>query len=297
MNAARVDGPHFFCAVVLSSSEGYMPVIAMNQEMGSMGKDVAQALSEELGLAQVTHEVVDHVAEKMHARKSLIRRVMEGKAGMIDRMTTDSRSLSTYVAEEVYELAARGDTIIRGWGATYLLRAIPHVPCVRVCAPMEKRLQWMMKRLDTDDEELVRQELRRSDAAHTHNMHQRFGVTWGDPLLYDLVLNTDRLSVAGCVDQIKALLALPEFQETPESRRMLGNATLEAHVRAALRGDDDTDHVNISIAADAGVVSLEGIVVDEGERKAAVRVVGAVPGVVAVDERLKLISARMRDGE
>src|SRR5690554_4157265 len=151
-----------------------MPVIAMNQEMASLGKDVAQALAEELGLAQVTHEVVDHVAQKMHARKSLIRRVMDGKAGMLERMRTDTRSVSTYVAEEVFELASRGNIIIRGWGATYLLRSIPHVPCIRVCASMERRVEWMKKRLDTDDEELVRHELRRSDAAHTLNMQQRF---------------------------------------------------------------------------------------------------------------------------
>lgn len=274
-----------------------MPVIAMNQEMGSLGKDVAQALAEELGLAQVTHEVVDHVAEKMHKRKSLIRRVMEGKAGMLDRMSTNSRSVSTYVAEEVYELAERGNIIIRGWGATYLLRSIPHIPCVRVCASMDRRVEWMMRRLDTDDEELVRAELKHSDAAHTHNMNVRFGVTWGDPLLYDLVLNTDRVSVAGCVAQIKTLLTLPEFKETPESRKQLANAALEAHVRAALRFDDETDHVNISISASGGDVKLEGVVVDEAERKAAERVTRAVKGVKSVEVDLKQISARMRDGE
>lgn len=274
-----------------------MPVIAMNQEMGSLGKDVAQALAEELGLAQVTHEVVDHVAEKMHKRKSLIRRVMEGKAGMLDRMSTNSRSVSTYVAEEVYELAERGNIIIRGWGATYLLRSIPHIPCVRVCASMDRRVEWMMRRLDTDDEELVRAELKHSDAAHTHNMNVRFGVTWGDPLLYDLVLNTDRVSVAGCVAQIKTLLTLPEFKETPESRKQLANAALEAHVRAALRFDEETDHVNISISASGGEVKLEGVVVDEAERKAAERVTRAVKGVKSVEVDLKLISARMRDGE
>lgn len=274
-----------------------MPVIAMNQEMGSLGKDVAQALAEELGLAQVTHEVVAHVAEKMQTRKSLIRRVMEGKAGILDRMSTNSRSVSTYVAEEVFELAERGNIIIRGWGATYLLRSIPHIPCVRVCASMESRVAWMMRRLDTDDEELVRAELRRSDAAHTHNMNVRFGVTWGDPLLYDLVLNTDRISVAGCVEQIKTLLALPEFRETPESRRQLANAALEAHVRAALRSDEETAHVNVSIIACDGDVQLEGVVVDEAERKAAERVVRAVKGVKSVEVSLKQISARMRDGE
>lgn len=268
-----------------------MPVIAMNQEMASLGKDVAQALAEELSLAQVTHEVVDHVAHKMHARKSLIRRVMDGKAGMLDRMRTDSRSVSTYVAEEVFELAARGNIIIRGWGATYLLRTIPHVPCVRVCASLERRVAWLMRRLDTDDEDVIRHELRRSDAAHAHNMRQRFGVSWGDPLLYDLVLNTDRLSVSGCVDQIKSLLSLPEFHETPESRRLLANAALEAHIRAALKAADDTEHVNITISVDDERIALEGIATNDAERKAAERIVRNVSGQREIDNRLKVIRA------
>lgn len=274
-----------------------MPVIAMNQEMGSLGKDVAHALAEELGLAQVTHEVVDHVAEKMHKRKSLIRRVMEGKAGMLDRMSTNSRNVSTYVAEEVYELAARGNIIIRGWGATYLLRSVPHVPCVRVCASIDNRVKWMMKRLNTNDEELVRQELRRSDAAHTHNMNVRFGVTWGDPLLYDLVLNTDRVSVSACVDQIKTLLSHPGFQETGNSHGVLANAALEARVRAALRSDEDTDHVNVTVSANEGHVKLEGVVVDEAECSAAERVVRGVNGVASVANGLRLIAGHIRDGE
>lgn len=266
-----------------------MPVIAMNQEMASLGKDVAQALAEELGIAQVTHEVVDHVAQKMHTRKSLIRRLVDGKAGMLDRMRTDSRSVSTYVAEEVFELALRGNIIIRGWGATYLLRSIPHVPCIRVCASMERRVEWLMERLATDDEELVRHELRRSDAAHTLNMQQRFGVSWGDPLLHDLVLNTDRISVDGCVQQIRSLLSLPEFKETEASHARLANATLEARVRAALRASAKTEHVNITISADGGLVIVDGMAADESECRAAERIVRGVSGVEEVDNRLRLI--------
>ena len=59
-----------------------MPVIAMNQEMGSQGKFVAEKLAEELGLAIVRHEVIEHVAEKMHLRKSMLQRFLEGKAGL-----------------------------------------------------------------------------------------------------------------------------------------------------------------------------------------------------------------------
>lgn len=267
-----------------------MPVIAMNQEMGSLGKDVATALASELGLNLVRHEVVDHVAEKMRARKSLIRRVMEGKAGMLDRLSTDKRSLATYTAEEVFDLAAKGNVVIRGWGATYLLRSIPHIPCVRICAPMELRIKWLMQRLETDDEEFVREELQRSDAAHVHNMYHRFGVTWGDPLIYDMVLNTERISVQGCVEQIKGLLKLPEFQETAESRAKLESAALEAHVRAALKSDPATADVNVTITASQGHLVLEGIVLHEDERRAAERVALAVPGVKGVENQLKVMT-------
>ena len=71
-----------------------------------------------------------------------------------------------------------------------------------------------MDKLETDDEAFAEAEVRRSDDANAARMHAQFGVTWGDPLLYDLVLNTDRVSVDSCVAQIQQLAARPEFQET-----------------------------------------------------------------------------------
>lgn len=267
-----------------------MTVIAMNQEMGSLGKDVALALAQDLGLAVVRHEVVEHVADKMHLRKSLVRRVVEGKAGMLDRMATDKKGLALYTAEEVFDLAEKGNVVIRGWGATYLLRPIPHIPCVRVCAPFELRMKWLMERLETDDEEFVCAELERSDAAHIANMQHRFGVTWGDPLLYDLVLNTERLSIASCVEQIKLLLKRPEFQETPESRAKLANLTLQANVRSALRSSPDTAGIEITVEVGAGTATLRGIVLDEAEKLRVEQVVAGVSGVTAVDNTLRLMA-------
>lgn len=267
-----------------------MPVIAMNQEMGSLGKDVAHALAEDLGLSVVRHEVVEHVADKMHLRKSLVRRVMEGKAGMLDRMATDKKSLALYTAEEVFDLAAQGNVVIRGWGATYLLRPIPHIACVRVCAPFDLRVKWLMDRLGTDDEEFVGAELERSDAAHVANMQQRFGVTWGDPLLYDLVLNTERLSIAGCVEQIRLLIERPEFRETPEGRAKLANLALQAHVRSALRGHPDTAGIDIMVEVEAGKATLRGIVLDEAEKRLVEQVAAGVPGVTAVENSLRMMA-------
>ena len=111
----------------------------------------------------------------------------------------------------------------------------------------KKRVDWLMDQLETDDESFAEAEMRRSDDAHAARMHAQFGVTWGDPLLYDLVLNTDRVSVESCVAQIQQLAARPEFQETAESRAMLADLALNARIRAALKDHDSTRDINITI--------------------------------------------------
>ncbi len=266
-----------------------MPVIAMNQEMGSQGKFVAESLAEELGLEIVRHEIIDRVAEKMHVRKSMLQRFLEGKAGLLERWGTDEASLALFKAEEILELAAKGNVLIRGWGATHVLRPIPHIPCVRVGAPFAMRVKWLMTRLDTDDEEMVGEEIRHSDMAHRANMQHQFGATWGEPMQYDLTLNTERLSVATCVAQIKQLLTRPEFEETPESRAKLANLTLEYRARAALLAHVKTADVKIVISADHGKLLLQGIVASADERKAIVDVVSHVAEVKGVDNKLRVM--------
>jgi len=264
-----------------------MPVIAMNQEMGAQGKLVAEKLAKELGLEIVLHEIIDHVAEKMHVRKSALQRFLEGKARLLERWGTDEANLALYKSEEILALAAKGNVIIRGWGATHVLRPIPHIPCVRIGAPFATRVKWLMTSLGTDDEDMVADEIRHSDMAHRANMQHQFGVAWGEPMQYDITLNTERLSVDTCVEMIKELLKRPEFKETPESHAKLANLTLEYHVRAALRASSKTSDVKISISTDGGKVTLKGITAGADERHDIAEVVRHVPGVKGVDNKLK----------
>ena len=267
-----------------------MTVIALTEEMGSLATDVADHLAADLGLALMRHEVIDNVSTRMHVPTSLINRLREGKAGTLERLRADKASLAVYMTEEVLEVAARGDVVLRGWGATCLLRTVPHVVCVRVTRPFAQRVAWLREQLGADDIAFVEEEIRRSDRAHAARMHAQFGVTWGDPLLYDLVLNTDRLSVETCARQVAALAQRPEFAETEASRARLQNMALAARVRAALRADAATRHIDVTVDSDAGWIVLAGIVLDADEMPAAERVARAVAGVAAVDNQLKVMA-------
>jgi cytidylate kinase len=267
-----------------------MTVIALTQEMGSLAKDVAEQVGRDLGLKVMRHEVVDNVSSRMHVPTSVLHRLREGKAGALERMRTDQSSLALYMNEEVLDVAAAGDVVLRGWGATCLLRTVPHVVCVRVTRPFEQRVAWLRESLGSDDVAFVEEEIRRSDRAHAARMNAQFGVTWGDPLLYDIVLNTGRVSVESCAQQIAALARRPEFAETDASRAMLHGLALAARVRAALRADEATREVDVTVAGEGGRVVLSGIVLSADELPAAERVARAVSGVTSVENKLKVMA-------
>jgi cytidylate kinase len=267
-----------------------MPVIALTQGMGSLAQDVAEQLAAELQLATLQHEVAERVAEKMHVSRSLINRLRAGKAGAIERLRADRHAMALYTAEEVLDAAAKGNVVIRGWGATQLLRSVPHIPCIRIMRPFDKRVQWLMEQIDTDERGIAEAEIRRSDEANASRMHHQFGVQWNEPVLFDMVLNTDRLSVDSCVQMIRTLLDRPEFAETDASRALLQGLALSAHVRSALRAHEPTHGVDITIDCQDARVTLRGIVADEHERSAAVQVSAAVAGVASVDDQLRVMS-------
>ena len=267
-----------------------MTVIAMTQEMASLGKDVALGVCEALGLQQVRHEVGDVVAGRMSVKKSLIRRIREGKAGKIEKWAADEKTISIFTAEEVFDLAVKGNVLIRGWGATLLLRSVPHIPCVRVCAPLELRVKRLMERLETDDEELSRREIEVDDAARAARMGEHFNVAWGDPTLYDLTLNTERVAIATCVQQVIALARSPQFQETPASRRSLEDLALQARARAALKADPRTAAIDVVVEVASGVVTLRGIVVNDAEKALCREVVSKLPGVKSVVDELRTMA-------
>lgn len=271
-----------------------MPVIALTQEMGSLSKDVAMRLGEVAGLAVLRDEVVENVAERMQVAPSLIRRLREGQAGLVERLKTDKQQVALYSAEEVFAQAEGGNVVLRGWGATCLLRPVQHVVRVRVTRPLAQRVEWLMEHLGTDDRDAAESEVRRSDAAHAARMNAQFGVTWGDPLLYDIVLNTGRISVDSCVALVQQLAARPEFQETEQSRSTLRRLALRARVRAALKANASTKDVDIQIDTSNGDTVLTGIVLNEQEKAEAGRVAAGVPGVGNVDNRLNLMAIKRK---
>jgi cytidylate kinase len=265
-----------------------MPIVAITREMGSLGKDVADGLGAALGLPVIYHEVIEPTADRMRVRKSHVRRLLDGNAGLFERLTADKTSLSIFSADEILNSALQGGgAVIRGWGATHLLREVPHAVCVRVCAPIELRRKRMMERVESEDAAAVGTEIRLNDEAHGAIMRRHFGLQWTDPENYDLVLNTQRVGIGECVDEVRALVESGEFAETERSRQSLEDLALAWRVRAALRLSALTRDTRVAVSAERGRAILAGVL-DTAEQQLAVsEVTASVKGVREIDNQLR----------
>jgi cytidylate kinase len=239
-----------------------MTVIAMTREIGSLGMDVAAGVADRLSLAIIDSEIVaDNVAQRLGVEAGALLRCVDGSASMLERWLINRRKLSLYTTEEILRLAQRGNVLIRGWGAATLFCDMPQVISVRVCAPMNFRVNVIMKRLGITDAEAVREQIQRYDAAHAHAMRTSFGAMQQDALLYDIILNTEQLSVDACVQAVCRLAEGRRFQYPSTIRSTLSDELLEDKVNSALE-----DHVSLAVAptgviasASSGRVTLAGV--------------------------------------
>jgi cytidylate kinase len=209
-----------------------MPVIAMTRELGCLGHEIASGLARALGLRLVTHETVERLARGTTLSNDGVLRCIEGQPTLYERLRADLGGLSLYAAEEIYTLAAHGNVVIRGWGATHLLRSVPHVLCVRVCAPLEVRAQRVMEIFGYGSRDQALAEIARRDAEREAAMRRRFGAGWDQGARYDLVLNTEHVGADRCIAQVKRLLSSDEFQPNLDSQHRVLALAIAARTRS-----------------------------------------------------------------
>ena len=193
-----------------------MTVILLTQEANSPGDQVAAELATCLGLELVRQEQIEQrVAERMGVDKQSVRRLLQGNASLVEAWTIGPNRLVRYLAVEVVKLAARGNIVIQTWKATNPLRVIGHVVCVHVCAARRPALTRTSGTAVPD---------RRSPRSCAGLRSWLLAGGWDDFEHYDLALNTERIPLDECVEQVRRLAQGSHFQPTAASRAMLASS-------------------------------------------------------------------------
>jgi cytidylate kinase len=248
----------------------------MTREMGTLGKDVAREFAHRKGYTVVHHELIRSENDRAATREeSEVYRFLEGSEVELASWRNNRAPDGFLTPEEVLEIALEGQVLIRGWGAARLLKSVPQVLSVRVCAPMAFRVDVIKDRLGVDARTAQR-EIERSDAAHSRTFSRFFESDWRDPENYDIVLNTSHVDPPTCAAILLDAVANEAFCESGEMRLVLKDmlikerimTTLHAHPLLGGRGQ----HLEVSV--EDKDVRLYGIVNDGQSR-------GIVEGLLA----------------
>ena len=186
-----------------------MHAVTISREYGSGGGEVAARLAQRLEWQLVDHQIVAEAARELDTHETVVQAHDEHAASVFSRLfgwpfPTTSQDTQAY-HEKLHHLvesaANAGHVVIVGRGGQVLLANRRDVLHVRVVAPLELRVAYVVNRegLDTD---AARRRVQEKDRARARYAQTQFHSQSDDPHLYDLVINTAVLDLDSVVDQI-----------------------------------------------------------------------------------------------
>ena len=265
-----------------------MAIITIARQMGSLGNETAAHIAQRLDYTLVDHTTLQQAAENYGMLKSELEEVHERRPTLVTRyLTMRHRAYLDMIQTIIYQYARADNVVIIARGATVLLSDVPSALHVNVFAPFERRVEIVMAR-EGISRPIAEQIVRESDQDRAGYMRYLFDQDWMDPLLYDVMINTQVFTrEQACELIVQAAHAKELFEAHEQSLVILGNHILVRRAEEALLKAKQVNprHISASVTS-PGVIKLMGIVNSEKEKLAAESVVRAVPGVSDVDNEL-----------
>ncbi len=240
-----------------------MPIVTISHEIGAGGPEIGQQLADRMGYRYVDHELISDAARRYGLLEEKLSHLDESKPSLFERFDAETRRYITVIQTALYDFAEHDNVVLMGRGGQWLLRGIPHVLRVRVMAPFDVRVKRLGKKLagpmgEQTNPRTVTELVRRDDAEKAGRMRYLYEVGITDPALYDLVINTEKLSVAAAVGLIGGVLEQTELATTPAAAQLVADRSLASRVQVALATHPETRRYRITVEARSGVVTLEG---------------------------------------
>lgn len=265
-----------------------MSIVAISETIGSLGNEIGHRVAQARGYEFADREIIAKAAERFHEGIGELTHVTEEKPTLWERFTDTRHRYMTYVEAIVCEMAAHDDVVLVGRAATILLRGVSHALRARISAPEEVRAERIHHEQGLTQDAAL-DWVRQSDHERASRVKFLYRLDWDDPLLYDLVLNSARLSAARGARLVDEALEEERFRPTEASRRQLLDLSLTAQAKAALLANPLTRPHQLAVSCKDGHVAVSGAVHDEATRTLAEELVSGIAGVADVRNEIVVV--------
>ena len=178
-----------------------MATITISRQMGSLGRDTANAVGARLGYRVVWRELINQAAQRAGQPEVALATIDELGLLGLNPPADAVRAYNRAVAAVMGELVAEGNVVIVGRAGQIVLRDQPGVLHVRIVAPVEVRAVRIAQQHGISLEAALAQ-VEASDRNRRDYLKRFHLAHWDDPELYDLIINTARIPVDMAVEMI-----------------------------------------------------------------------------------------------
>lgn len=196
-------------------------IITISRQFGSGGRSVAKDLAQRLGWDYYDKELVKQVAEKtgfdpnfveehgeFAASSSILSYAfpVQGSPNIMNGMSA-SDFLWCMQRDVILQLAQKGNCVIVGRCADYILREREDASHFFIYAPLEFRAERILTRYG-NSEDSPQQRLKSKDKKRRMNYKHYTDRAWGAAENYDMTINSAKFGVERCADIILNALEL-----------------------------------------------------------------------------------------
>ncbi len=193
-------------------------IITIGRQYGSGGREIGRRVAKRLGIAFYDKELLDLAAEKSGIHPDVIRQAEEQPTnsllyslvvGTANIKGAATGPLNVPLTDQVFfaqadiirSLAEKGDCVMIGRCADYVLREYPGCLSVFIHADMQTKVQRCLKYYGID-EATARERIRKIDKRRANYYNYFTDKTWGNTNSYDMSLDCGRFGVDGCAELI-----------------------------------------------------------------------------------------------
>ena len=270
-----------------------MYFITISEMLGTKGVQVAQEVAKGLNYAYYGEAELLHSAEELGFLKDVKKLDEKGPALFEKFFSEKPRVYLDRLQSVIFEVAKKGNALFFGKGSQLLLNSFNCALHVLVMGSMEKRIERIIEERKVD-REIAEKIIHRSDHDKRSFFRFAFEEDWLNPNLYDLVLNTDKLTIDSAAKMVMDAAKSDAIKACGiDSMKLLEKLSLQRKVEAAtLDSGMESQHTFYEVE-NGETVRIYGIVYSLQEKEALEKMMKGIQGVKKVINNLTIFSGAM----
>jgi len=187
-----------------------MAVITISRQFGSGGEAIAEILAEATGYLLLNKKTLHRYIGEHGVPEMRLEWINESSPRDIEEFERERVSYIKSLRENIADLARDNHVIMLGRGGQFLFQGRKDAVHIKVVATIEARSANIQQRFNVDKATALRLISEKDAERYNYTFYFHRG-DWNDPEIYDLIINTSRISLAEAAELILYFLKQREI--------------------------------------------------------------------------------------